>query len=317
MPIDVTKAPATASPLWVIALFIALSEVTAGVAAATTNGTARLIFACFAVAFPSAVFIAFVWLLVHHAPKLYPPGQYSREITPEIYRAGISQTDYKVIARAVAKAVIPEIGENSGRPDREDALDQVAHRFEEAVEESSVFVTLTPPLISSTQTLQIPVTEETTVGWLLDAIYWAIQPAVKPFTYGKEWMLYDGTEGKGYGRIGTQWAEQQGLIDDSRPIVKIGIMPGSRLTVTKITGGIKVDKKANVPAGTITFRHGITGGSQQVEVVRGETVREAAERSGLIIAGSSFKVCDEGDDIVDESPALKYSNEVLSIEVTI
>jgi hypothetical protein len=71
MPIDVSKAPSAASPLWVIALFIALSEATAGGAAITTNGTTRLIFACFAVAFPSIVFGVFVWLLIKHAPNLY------------------------------------------------------------------------------------------------------------------------------------------------------------------------------------------------------------------------------------------------------
>jgi hypothetical protein len=60
MPINVSRAPAAASPLWIIALFIALSEATAGAAAITTNGVTRIIFACFAVAFPTLVFLVFV-----------------------------------------------------------------------------------------------------------------------------------------------------------------------------------------------------------------------------------------------------------------
>ena len=71
MPLDSSRAPTSASPLWIIALFIALSEATAGVAAATTDGAARLIFACFAATFPVIVLFVFVWLLVKHAPKLY------------------------------------------------------------------------------------------------------------------------------------------------------------------------------------------------------------------------------------------------------
>jgi len=232
MPLDVSKAPATASPLWIIALFIALSEATAGVAAITTNGSTRLIFACFAVSFPVAVFVVFVWLLIRHAPNLYAPGQYSSDITPEIYRTGIgvgiSQAQSLFFARAVAETVVPPPGEHSGGEDRDAVVAQVAQRFEAAVAESSVTVSLAR-LKPGAERLQIPVTEGTRVDSLLDAIYFALEPAVKPFTYEQTWVLIDerGTE---YSDMGTEWARRRNLPRDSRPIADVGIVPGSQLT---------------------------------------------------------------------------------------
>jgi hypothetical protein len=317
MPLDVTKAPGSASPLWIIALFIALSEATAGVAAISTNGAARLIFSCFAVAFPTLVFVVFVWLLISHAANLYAPGQYSSDITPEIYRTGISRTDSIVLARAVARAVVPALGHNTEGEDSTEALNQVARRFEEAVEESSVLVTLSPLLNTRAEVLQIPVTEETSIRLLLDAIYWAIQPRVEPFTYGKTWLLYDRVGGKGYDEMGTRWAERANLLDDIRPISSVGIGPGSRLIAGGIVDNIKSDGKTKFPLNTVTFRHGITDGYLSVEVAEGETVRQVAERSGLVMAGSIFNVRDKSDCVVDNEPGVKYVGSLLSIEVTI
>jgi len=76
--------------------------------------------------------------------------------------------------------------------------------------------------------VQIPVTEETTVDSLLDTIYFALAPAVKPFTYNKTWILTDDS-GKNYTDIGTIWAKDQNLPRDTRPITEVGIFPGSTL----------------------------------------------------------------------------------------
>jgi len=144
MPLTTDKAPASASPLWIIALFIALSKATAGAAAAITNGVTRLIFACFAVTFPVVVFVVFTWLLIKHAPKLYAPGQYSREITPEIYRTGINRADATLLGRAVARTVV--LGEADSEQDSvELKIDKAARIFEAAFEESTVEIEPVPP----------------------------------------------------------------------------------------------------------------------------------------------------------------------------
>lgn len=229
MPLDVTRAPASASPLWIIALFIALSEATAGVAAITTDGSARLIFACFAVSFPTIVFAVFVWLLIRHAPNLYAPGQYSKEITPEIYRSGIgiSRAESLFLGRAVAETVVPLLEGDEGES-REVVVEQVARRFETAVAESSITVRINR-IKPGAEALQIPVTEDTTVDSFLDFIYFALRPAVKPFTYRETWVLAD-EQGSEYSEMGTIWARRQNLASDARHLTEVGIVPGSILT---------------------------------------------------------------------------------------
>jgi hypothetical protein len=229
MPLDTTKAPPSASPLWIIALFIALSEATAGAASITTNGSTRLIFACFAVVFPTLVFAVFIWLLVKHAPKLYAPGQYSKEITPEIYRIGISRADSIVLGRAVAETVVPLLGGESGTETREAVVKKVARRFETLIEESSIIVSL-DQLKRRADPLQIPVGPETSVQWLLDTIFFALDPAVEPNTYGRAWMLID-DDGNQYAEMGRSWARDHLKRDkDPRTIDEVGILPGSHLT---------------------------------------------------------------------------------------
>jgi hypothetical protein len=229
MPLDVSRAPASASPLWIIALFIALSEATAGVAAITTSGSARLIFACFAVAFPTLVFAVFIWLLVKHAPKLYAPGQYSREITPEIYRAGISQADAQFIGRALAKTVVPlldDLGDDES--DREAAVEQVVLDFEAAFRESSIEIEVVPPQPDD-ESLRIPVTAKTPVGNFLDMVWFELKGRVAPYTYGGDWVLISCDSEKRYSDMGTSWAHRHGLKRDTRPIPEVGIKPGDCL----------------------------------------------------------------------------------------
>lgn len=232
MPLNVSRAPTSASPLWVIALFIALSEATAGVAAITTNGTTRLIFACFAVAFPTVVFGVFVWLLVKYAPNLYAPRQYSKEITPEIYSVGISRADSILLGRAVAETVVPLLGGDAQGEAHDAAVEQVARRFEAAVKESSVTVSLDQ--LKPGETLQIPVTRETKLQWLLDRIYESLYPVVKPVTYGLSWILID-EDGTEYTDMGRSWAMQRNIERDPRAIAAVGIFPGSHLAAVAMS----------------------------------------------------------------------------------
>jgi hypothetical protein len=231
MPFDTSKAPVSASPLWIIALFIALSEVTTGVAASVTNGASRLIFTCFAVTFPSVVFGVFIWLLIKHAPNLYSPGQYSRDITPEIYRAGISRSESAALGRAVAETVVP-LTEEGGEQDRKAAIDQAVRRFETALEESSVVVDLNP-LLPGAAPVHVTATEDTSVQWLLDTIFFELDDSVDPSTYGVSWIMVD-DDGKEYSDMGRHWAQTQKLPTDPRSIAEVGIFPGSHLTAIPI-----------------------------------------------------------------------------------
>lgn len=236
MPLNVAKAPSAASPLWIIALCIALSEATAGITATATDGIVRMIFTCFATGYPVLVFAAFVWLLVRHTPKLYSPPQFSKDITPEMFRAGIgiSRTESINLARAVAAAMAPLLAMDDDDELLAVTTRQVAQRFETAVSASSVTITLSY-LKPGEPDLRIPVTDQTSVTELLDGIYLALIPAVPPDSYQRTWTLIDGT-GAELPRLGKSWAIERGMLRDERPIADAGIFPGGTFTAVPLHG---------------------------------------------------------------------------------
>jgi hypothetical protein len=234
VPLD-TNAPSTASPLWIIALFIALSEAMAAIAAIATDGLTRLIFACFASLFPLIVLTVFIWMLLKHPGNLYSPAQYTEQTKIEDFVQVLSRAnqDREVVLKgAIAEAVVTaKMGESvpTASRDQDSLREQVVESIARFVDEASITVDRAS-ILEGAAPVQIPVTEETTVGSLLDSIYFTISAAVEPFTYNNSWVLADEDFGV-LENMGTEWAEQQGWSRDTRSLNQVGIKPGSRLAV--------------------------------------------------------------------------------------
>ena len=156
--------------------------------------------------------------------------QYSRDITPEIYRCGIgvSRTESIILGRAVAETVAPLLWDNDDEEALAATAEQVARRIEAAVTDSSVTVSLSY-LKPGERDLRIPVTEETSVTELLDGICFALIPAIAPDSYLQTWILLD-ESGSELSLIGKSWARDRGMLRDERHIAHAGIFPGSTLT---------------------------------------------------------------------------------------
>lgn len=224
--VNTQNAPNSASPLWIIALFIALCEVMAGVAAVVSDGVPQMIFAVFAVSFPIGVLGVFVWLLLEHPANLYSPAQYTDETPIGTFAAVLnrqSRANSIVYSHAIGEA-IASATEVPG-PDETwsvDALrEHIAVAIDRGVENRSVSIVRPDGL----DPVHIPVTDETTVGELLDSIYLEIAPLVRPYTYGESWLLV-GENGTTLDRIGTSWAQRGGRSRDERPLATVGIAPG-------------------------------------------------------------------------------------------
>jgi len=228
-PLDTAAARGYPSPLWIIALFVALSETTAGVASTTTNGAIALMFAVFAVAFPLLVLGVFVWLLLAHPGNLYSPWQYTEQTDVQSYSEALSRESRRrgaIFKRAISEALA------TGAAAKQDELGateqgvgaQAAARFEQVVEESCVTINRSL-LMDGAEPVQIPATPETTVNELLDSIWFSISSAVEPFTYNKSWVLADENH-KSLDKLGTRWAERQGWQRDERLLRDAGIAPG-------------------------------------------------------------------------------------------
>jgi hypothetical protein len=231
--IKTEHAPAYPSPLWIIALFIALSEVTAGVAAITTDGITRSIFAVFTVTFPLIVLSAFVWLLVRHPANLYGPWQYPERVGVEGYAAALSRqrrTANLVYRHAAGEAVAMAAAQEAGTSPSKQAVsaEKVEQEFDRIIRESSIVVDCSA--FRSGEPALFPVTEETTASELLNAIYFELAPAVLPFTYGESWLLTD-QDGHRLTDLGTQWARRRNRGRDLRRLEEVGIELGSSLTV--------------------------------------------------------------------------------------
>ncbi len=68
--------PKATTPLWVISLFVPLTEVMSGIAATQTSGSIQVALTAFVIAFPlliAGAFFAFLWFRPHH---LYAPSEY-------------------------------------------------------------------------------------------------------------------------------------------------------------------------------------------------------------------------------------------------
>ncbi|BEP13995.1 hypothetical protein acdb102_23060 [Acidothermaceae bacterium B102] len=276
MPLDTSSAPSAASPLWIIALFIALSEATAGVASVTTNGVTQLIFAIFAVAFPSIVFLMFVRLLIKHTPKLYAPGQYTGTLTPQVFADGVNGRETlspdlslllgsatlnlveAAVSRRGAKFEV-EINDEVGIVDSVDATVRQPELTEDeersrlldvwlkTVNEGTIFVDLSDFKFNLMEL--VPMTDATTVRELIDRIGGIIGLA-DPMAYGAVWV-FENRDGYIYSEMGPRWAVGNGQADDMRALSAVNITAETKLKVRRWTpqGGVPMNSTSTLTVG--------------------------------------------------------------------
>jgi len=184
------------------------------------------------VVFPFVVLGVFIWLLIRYPGNLYSPWQYTSEVGVETYTTALDRqvrTTSKVYRAAALKAFSANEG-SSGEWSDPEGEDVLLERIEKFVRDSSITVDRSR-IIPRTNPVQIPVTDETTVGDLLDTIYFEIATIVHPFSYGSSWVLKD-EDGSQLTELGTRWA---GHVRDERRLNEVGITPGQTLFAEQLT----------------------------------------------------------------------------------
>lgn len=83
------QPPRVLNPLWIIALFLGLSETTVGIAAALSSGWVQGLLAVFAVAFPVLVSAVFFFILWQRPEVLYAPGDFPEHVSINTYVDGM------------------------------------------------------------------------------------------------------------------------------------------------------------------------------------------------------------------------------------
>jgi len=237
------------NPLWIISLFLSLTEATVGIAASQADGWVQGLWAIFSVVFPSvvgAVFFVFLWKkpFVFYAPRDFsletPVGEYVEAMGYSGIR--VLKAVEGTVRSAVDAALSTIISSGSGTVGRDTdqiraAVDDIVATATEDFLSRAIEVDLSriSPKLRGEEPLRVFVDELTPVQYLTDQVYFAISRYVRPYRYGKDWVLRDSVSGRVFKDMGKIWAVEKGSrYEDDRPLGEIGIHPGMELAAVKI-----------------------------------------------------------------------------------
>ena len=248
------------TPLGIIATFVALAEVIAGLAAVKTEGIVQMIFAVFSAFFP--IFIAGIFFIIlwKRSYVFYPPQEFGTEVDVRHY---VEAMRHQAIGNQELTALVKKaIGETLSSPD---AIATLAHvpasqdSAEEALKQASA--SLVEQAVDRLQSavITIDITEFSAPGLapnlvfpfdgtqqafsLLSAVYFQIDDQVPPFTYGKLWALQDMTSGELLLPSGVDWTNEEALANSRATVGELGLQPGRILKAVRLTKGSKPKKQ--------------------------------------------------------------------------
>jgi hypothetical protein len=88
------------------------------------------------------------------------------------------------------------------------------------------------------KTIVFPFVEDQSVSRFLDNIFfWLNDPdgdVVAAFTYGRSWLLRNQRSHEVYDRIGSEYCQSRGAIEDDTTVREVGIKPGDTLIVIPV-----------------------------------------------------------------------------------
>lgn len=238
VPLSTERAASNASPLWIIALFIGLTEVVSGVVAAQSTGAAATALVAFVIGFPILVFFTFVWMLVKHPGNLYSPSQFG-SIAPTDFVAALTRSAHErqvVLRHAISNAVadLSSTAPSFGGLDASELRTRLETEVERHIKASSVEIEVSS-IDPDAPSIEVPITAETTVASFLDTVYFLLARKVPPFSYARSWLLV--TESNvPLLEMGTSWARSQGMLRDERPLAAVGVHGGTLLRAVPAGG---------------------------------------------------------------------------------
>ena len=202
------------TPLWIVALFVSLTEVVLGVAVTQTQGGIQIALTVFVLAFPILIAGMFFLILWYKPYVFYPPTEfgnqtnvldYVRAMQGQLVLDNQMQNIQEVVHNTLTSdKVISELTEViSSKGD-----EKVAQKIEEILKSvSSSAVNKIDKIGSITISSTILLKEKGTVwrelydpneqvNTFVDLLYFKMRPEIPPFSYGSRWLLKDKETGK-------------------------------------------------------------------------------------------------------------------------
>ncbi|MGI9107232.1 MAG: hypothetical protein ACR2G4_13400 [Pyrinomonadaceae bacterium] len=240
----------TLTPLWVISLFVSLTEAVLGAAVTQTSGNIQVALTAFVVVFPLLIaigFFAILWFRPHH---FYSPTEFGQQGAREFVEAitqrkpldenqlftNIQKTIRATLAsNEIVSALTETVGNKQGTIKSDDAvriLESAADKAVENIREENFLTINTRPLLGNGGKIwRVPYDQFRTISDLLDDTWITLNARKKipPFTYGEKWILKDAKSNRLFKDVGMLWAEKRGMARDSRKLEDVGILPGMEL----------------------------------------------------------------------------------------
>ncbi len=244
-----------ATPLWVISIFITLTEVVVGGVVTQTDGVVQILFTVFAIIFPTFISIAFFYILWNRPHHLFSPTEYGQQVSINEYVSAMKQTMavdetrlYDDIKQTITQTLKSEdmtqqfaqqIDNTSSTEQNQkiaQALDYAVEQTVEHVKEHNFISIDTRPLLPEEgERYTIAHTKFKTAGDLLDYVWLQLQAAsVPPFTYEKLWILKNADTHQYYTGLHAKIVNGK-YQKDRRQLSDIGINPGTHLVVEAVT----------------------------------------------------------------------------------
>ncbi|MFI6488512.1 hypothetical protein [Streptomyces sp. NPDC050564] len=233
--------PRVLNPLWIIALFLGLSETTVGIAAAQSSGWVQGLLALFAVVFPVLVSTVFFLILWQRPEVLYAPGDFPEHVSIGTYVDGMrrrSTPDPDIIQAVVTdmlRTVLPPALDNPS--DSSNVLEDTLDNARRVLAERTLTVDVSAITQIPDDLFQCTVFSTQTVSYFLNSLWEYLMEFVPPFRYGRDWVLLDTQSDKKLRDMGSFWAAKNGTETDHRLLSGVGITPESQLIAIRLNGG--------------------------------------------------------------------------------
>ncbi|MFE1953254.1 hypothetical protein ACFW9D_22625 [Streptomyces sp. NPDC059524] len=234
------QPPQVLNPLWIIALFLGLSETTVGIAAAQSNGWVQGLLAVFAVAFPVLVSTAFFVILWVRPEVLYAPGDFPEHVPIGAYVDGMrrrSAPDPDMIQAVVTDmlhTVLPPALESTS--ESADVLEETLDNAKRVLAERTLTVDVSTITGIPDDLFQCPAFSTQTVSNFLDSLWGYLRDYIPPFRYGRDWVLMNEESKKNLRDLGSLWAARNDTEADDRLLSGVGITPDSQLRAVRLGG---------------------------------------------------------------------------------
>lgn len=240
-PVQLDRASRVMNPLWIISLFLGLSETTVGVAATQSSGWVQGALTVFAVFFPVIVSTAFFSVLWWRPENLYAPGDYPKHMPVssfvEVIRKSrpVGSELLSTVIRDALESVLPSaLAKPANSPEVASVVNDVVEsaRTELATRVISIDVS---SIITESPAVEYLVRGDETIQQFLNWVWAGLTEHLAPYTYGREWLLVDAAQQRAFYSLGSSFDGPS----DFRSLEEVGIKAGAKLEIRDLRGNAR------------------------------------------------------------------------------